>query len=184
MVTMARFKPAFTSSLPAAQTLYTRPLSQWTDDSLHHPAAQHGFVYGPIRIHQLPTDTYTRLQRMGFDSLLVFHRRHPLDQIVSEYYSRLWTALFALGQRDSKDVCTCLHLSALVCTCLLSCLRFPFLPCLLRGSLPSRAVTILLIGFAFTHPPPNKRTATQEQIDEVLMLIFSQSVFFSFLIPL
>eukprot|EP00045_Choanoeca_perplexa_P003384 m.30882 g.30882 ORF g.30882 m.30882 type:complete len:402 (+) comp12011_c0_seq1:200-1405(+) len=89
------------------EALHTHTLAQWKEPALQHPVALHGFTYGPIRIHQLPGNTYTRLQQMGFDTLLVFHRRHPLDQIVSEYYS-----------------------------------------------------------FAFTHPPPNKRTASQEQIDE------------------
>eukprot|EP00730_Choanoeca_flexa_P006848 TRINITY_DN12232_c0_g1_i3.p2 TRINITY_DN12232_c0_g1~~TRINITY_DN12232_c0_g1_i3.p2 ORF type:complete len:410 (+),score=53.88 TRINITY_DN12232_c0_g1_i3:2920-4149(+) len=52
-----------------------------------HPVAKFGFVYGPIRINDLPASTYANLQRRGYDSLLIFHRRHPLDQIVSEFFS-------------------------------------------------------------------------------------------------
>ncbi|EDQ89023.1 uncharacterized protein MONBRDRAFT_8597 [Monosiga brevicollis MX1] len=72
------------------------------------PAALHGFIYGPIRINVLPLAVFDQLQAAGYNVTIVLHHRHPLDQIVSEFWS-----------------------------------------------------------FGYTHPPPNARTRTAEQLQLV-----------------
>eukprot|EP01147_Barroeca_monosierra_P010621 gene10621-2743_t len=49
-----------------------------------------GFIWGPIR-HSMPhssiSEIIVNLRHVGFSPYIIMHRRHPLDQLVSEYHS-------------------------------------------------------------------------------------------------
>eukprot|EP00049_Salpingoeca_infusionum_P002244 m.55139 g.55139 ORF g.55139 m.55139 type:complete len:490 (+) comp11467_c0_seq4:236-1705(+) len=55
---------------------------------LYYPVARRGFLYGPIRHSEPYTDIVSSLSKNPrVRPVVICHKRHPLDQLVSEYYS-------------------------------------------------------------------------------------------------
>ncbi|EGD78699.1 hypothetical protein PTSG_01678 [Salpingoeca rosetta] len=90
--------PAFASGLDVEPlcTTWTLKLLQAAADPdassppERAPLLKHGFMWGPIRQSldaSAVLDLAGNLRLTGFRPALIFHRRHPLDQLVSEYHS-------------------------------------------------------------------------------------------------